>query len=187
MGPNLGQLAKDVERNARAYERANEQDFREFVARGDRNDYARKIQNIQGQIDQAIWELERSANANLMQRDVPVLGLWSVGMNAQKTQAVNQRMMKVASDAMLLGADPVYGPFIQQQQALLMNDLQMALMKYDQVIQTKMAQDPVFASKLDNLVTSGELLDQELENPAGYLAEDNDGSLQKAAAQWNQI
>ena len=110
--------------------------------------------------------------------------LWSVGMTATKTAAVNTKLMKVAQDAMAFANDPVYGPFIEQHQTVLMNDIDAALIKYQAAMEAKYNSDPVFRAKADALVASDMALGDELNAPAGWTFEDNDGALGRAANQW---
>ena len=110
--------------------------------------------------------------------------LWSVGMTATKTAAVNTKLMKVAQDAMAFANDPVYGPFIEQHQTVLMNDIDAALIKYQAAMEAKYNSDPVFRAKADALVVSDMALGDELNAPAGWTFEDNDGALGRAANQW---
>ena len=111
-------------------------------------------------------------------------GLWSIGMTATKTQAVNTKMMKVAQDAMAFSADPVYGPFIEQHQTALMMDIEAAFTKYQSTMEAKYNSDPVFRAKADAFVASESVLGAEIESEAGWTFEDNDGSLGQAASQW---
>ena len=108
-------------------------------------------------------------------------------MTSTKTAAVNAKLQKVAQDAMALGNDPVYGPFIQQHQEILMNDIEVALNKYSSVMEAKYNSDPAFKAKVDAYIVSSSALGQELDNPNGWTFEDNDGSLQRAANSWNQF
>ena len=114
-------------------------------------------------------------------------GLWSVGMTASKTAAVNTKLQNVARDAMALGNDPVYGPFIEQHQAVLFQDIDAAFTKYQSAMEAKYNSDPAFKAKCDALMVSEMDLGNELDNEAGWTFEDNDGSLQRAANSWNQF
>ena len=55
-------------------------------------------------MDKALWELENNARQNgyYAKRNIASgnVKLWSVGMTASKTQAVNAKMMEVAKSAM---------------------------------------------------------------------------------------
>ena len=70
--------------------------------------------------------------------------LWSVGMTASKTAAVNQKLQKVAQDYMAFASDPVYGPFLEQHQTQLYMDIDAAFTKYMTVMENKYNSDPVF-------------------------------------------
>ena len=77
-------------------------------------------------MNQQMKRLEHSIESLKRQNRPSVAGtqqLWSVGMTAQKTADVNTKLQKVAQDAMAFSADPVYGPFIEQHQQVLMTDL----------------------------------------------------------------
>ena len=113
--------------------------------------------------------------------------LWSVGMTAQKTADVNEKLQKVATDAMAFANDPVYGPFIEQHQTVLMNDIDAAFTKYMTAMENKYNSDPVFKAKADAYVATEMELGNELNDPTGWTFEDNDGSLERAANSWNQM
>ena len=136
MIPNLDQYGREQEIVDRAYYNATENTFNDFVARGDAANYDAKLNNIGNQLDQAIRDLEYNANSNhaagtFARRSAPkATKLWSVGMTATKTAAVNTKLMKVAQDAMAFANDPVYGPFIEQHQTVLMNEIEAAFVKY---------------------------------------------------------
>jgi hypothetical protein len=115
------------------------------------------------------------------------VGLWSVGMTATKTQAINSKMMKVAQDAMVFGSDPVYGPYIQGLQQHLGDDVETAFNKYEKKMEHKYNTDPKFKAMADRLNGSAMDLGNELGNGNGLTFEDNDGSLEKAANQWNTM
>ena len=108
-------------------------------------------------------------------------------MTATKTAAVNTKLQKVAQDAMAFANDPVYGPFIEQHQTVLMNEIEAAFVKYQSAMEAKYNADPVFRAKADALVASDMALGDELNAPAGWTFEDNDGSLEQAANSWNQF
>mgnify|MGYP001036360396 FL=1 len=110
--------------------------------------------------------------------------LWSVGMTASKTAAVNQKLQKVAQDYMAFASDPVYGPFLEQHQTQLYMDIDAAFTKYMTVMENKYNSDPVFRAKADAYVATEEALGNELNNPTGWTFEDNDGALGQAANQW---
>ena len=110
--------------------------------------------------------------------------LWSVGMTASKTAAVNQKLQKVAQDYMAFASDPVYGPFLEQHQTQLYIDISAAFNKYQTTMENKYNSDPVFRAKADAYVATEEALGQELNNPTGWTFEDNDGALEQAANQW---
>ena len=110
--------------------------------------------------------------------------LWSVGMTASKTAAVNQKLQKVAQDYMAFASDPVYGPFLEQHQTQLYMDIDAAFTKYMTVMENKYNSDPVFRAKADAYVATEEALGEELNNPTGWTFEDNDGALGQAANQW---
>jgi hypothetical protein len=113
--------------------------------------------------------------------------LWSAGMTASKTQAVNSKMMKVAQDAMKFGSDPVYGPFIEKHQEILAEDIESAFTKYDQKMKFKYNTDPKFKAMADKHVGNAMDLGDSLANEQGWTFEDNDGSLETAANQWNTM
>ena len=92
------------------------------------------------------------------------MGLWSMGMTESKTQTVNKKLMQVAHDAMAFGEDPVYGPFIEQHQGILMQDLEKAFTKYDKTMQMKYFSDPKFKALADDMNHSLNNLGQELGN-----------------------
>jgi hypothetical protein len=113
------------------------------------------------------------------------MGLWSVGMTASKTKVVNSKMMKVAQEAMQFGSDPVYGPWIQEQETILYGDIEVAFTKYDQKMQYKYNTDPKFKAMADKHVGNAMGLGEELGNKQGWTFEDNDGSLENAGNMWN--
>ena len=108
-------------------------------------------------------------------------------MTATKTQAINSKMMKVAQDAMVFGSDPVYGPYIQGLQQHLGDDVETAFNKYEKKMEHKYNTDPKFKAMADRLNGSAMDLGNELGNGNGLTFEDNDGSLEKAANQWNTM
>ena len=108
-------------------------------------------------------------------------------MTSSKTQAVNTKLQKVAQDAIAFGSDPVYGPFIEQHQTVLYNDIDAAFTKYMNAMEAKYNSDPVFRAKADAYVATEMELGNELNNPTGWTFEDNDGSLERAANSWNQF
>ena len=110
--------------------------------------------------------------------------LWSVGMTASKTAAVNQKMQKVAADYMAFASDPVYGPFVEQHSTQLYMDIDAAFTKYTMAMENKYNSDPVFRAKADAYVATEEALGEELNDPTGWTFEDNDGSLEQAAMGW---
>ena len=189
MIPNLDQYGREQEIVDQTWGQASEKTFNDFVARGDAANYDAKLDNISRQIDQAMNDLEANVNANhragnFARRTAGATKLWSVGMTATKTAAVNTKLQKVAQDAMAFGSDPVYGPFIEQHQTVLMNEITAAFTKYQTAMEAKYNSDPVFRAKADALVASDMALGNELENEAGWTFEDNDGALNRAASQW---
>ena len=92
--PNLEQYDRDQYATQRQYERESEQNFNDFVARGDAAGYDAKLDAIADQIDQAMRDLDNNARANgfARRRAAPAMGLWSVGMTSSKTQAVNTKL-----------------------------------------------------------------------------------------------
>jgi hypothetical protein len=94
-------------------------------------------------------------------------------------------MMKVAQDAMKLGTDPVYGPFIERNQNVLAEDIEDAFTKYDQKMQFKYNTDPKFKALADKVTASSMDLGNSLGNANGWTFEDHDGSLERAGNAWN--
>ena len=199
LAPNVEGFARDQERTerrlndaVRRYQRESEENVEDFARRVDQSIDHQQLEQMGRDLDNAMWDLDREARRNgyyfRQRRAAPAATqLWSVGMTAEKTNAVNAKLMKVTQDAMALGNDPRYGPFIQQHQTVLMQDLDAAFTKYDSVMQAKYNSDPVFRSKCDAIGMSFDALDRELDSEAGWTFEDNDGSLQRAANQWNTI
>ena len=72
------------------------------------------------------------------------------------------KLQKVAQDAMAFANDPVYGPFINQHQTVLLNDIEAALVKYQAAMEAKYNSDPVFRAKADAYVASEMALGNEL-------------------------
>ena len=188
MIPNLEQWGQAQEATDRAYNIATETNFHDFVNRGDAAGYDAKLQNIDNQISQAMQDLEDNINSNhaagTFARRAAPQKLWSVGMTASKTAAVNQKLQKVAQDYMAFASDPVYGPFLEQHQTQLYIDISAAFTKYQTVMENKYNSDPVFRAKADAYVATEEALGEELNNPTGWTFEDNDGALEQAANQW---
>ena len=188
MIPNLEQWGQAQEATDRAYNNATETNFHDFVNRGDAAGYDAKLQNIDNQINQAMQDLEDNINSNhaagTFARRAAPQKLWSVGMTASKTAAVNQKLQKVAQDYMAFASDPVYGPFLEQHQTQLYMDIDAAFTKYMTVMENKYNSDPVFRAKADAYVATEEALGEELNNPTGWTFEDNDGALGQAANQW---
>jgi len=188
MIPNLEQWGQAQEATDRAYNQASESNFNDFVNRGDAAGYDAKLQNIDNQISQAMQDLENNINSNhaagTFARRAAPQKLWSVGMTASKTAAVNQKLQKVAADYMAFASDPVYGPFIEQHQTQLYVDISTAFTKYQTAMENKYNSDPVFRAKADAYVATEEALGEELNNPTGWTFEDNDGALEQAANQW---
>ena len=182
MGPNLEQWGRATEEADRAYQNVTESNFNDFIARGDAAGYDAKLQNIGNQLNEAMLDLEDNAHTNL--RRAAPQKLWSVGMTASKTAAVNQKMQKVAADMMAFSSDPVYGPFIEQHQTQLYMDIMTAFTKYQTAMENKYNSDPVFRAKADAYVATVEALGAELENEEGWTFEDTDGALEQAANQW---
>ena len=188
MIPNLEQWGQAQEATDRAYNQASESNFNDFVNRGDAAGYDAKLQNIDNQISQAMQDLENNINSNhaagTFARRAAPQKLWSVGMTASKTAAVNQKLQKVAQDYMAFASDPVYGPFLEQHQTQLYLDIDAAFTKYMTAMENKYNSDPVFRAKADAYVATEEALGEELNNPTGWTFEDNDGALEQAANQW---
>jgi len=188
MIPNLEQWGQAQEATDRAHQIASENNFNDFVNRGDAAGYDAKLRNIDMQIAQAMDDLENNIEdnhdlGNFARRAAPQK-LWSVGMTASKTAAVNQKLQKVAQDYMAFASDPVYGPFLEQHQTQLYIDLDAAFTKYTNAMESKYNSDPVFRAKADAYVATEEALGQELNNPTGWTFEDNDGALERAVNQW---
>ena len=186
MGPNFDQAMGEQIVEDQAYQQRSEQIWNDFVARGDAANYDVKLDAIGQQIDAALRDLETNAHANgFARRRAASTKLWSVGMTAQKTAAVNQKLIKVAADAETFYADPVYGPFIQQHQQVLFTDLEAAFTKYMTAMETKYNTDPVFRAKADASNALDMELGAEIEDPTGWTFEDTDGALEQAANQWH--
>ena len=166
------------ERTDRAWERATETNFKDFVRRGDRANYDQKLDNIFGQLDRALGDLERNARANgYHQSRAAPMGLWSVGMNDAKTTRVTNELIEVANTAEAFANDPVYGPWIQQQQAVLFTEIEAAMDKYQTVMNQKYTTDARFKQMADAHVKNVMDLGNELNNPNGWTFQDNTGSL----------
>ena len=105
-------------------------------------------------------------------------------MTANKTERVNEKLHYIAEDMENFQAHPVYGPFLEKHQAILMKDVEAAFKKRDNTMHMKYNSDPKFKAFADKLVGSGMGLGDELMNENGFTFEDNDGSLEKAANQW---
>ena len=191
MIPNLEQWGQAQEATDRAHQIASENNFNDFVNRGDAAGYDAKLRNIDMQIAQAMDDIEDNIKdnhdlGNFARRAAPQK-LWSVGMTASKTAAVNQKLQKVAQDYMAFASDPVYGPFLEQHQTQLYIDIDAAFTKFTNAMESKIQSDPVFRYKSDHYqfyFFYEEGLGQELNNPTGWTFEDNDGALERAANQW---
>jgi hypothetical protein len=147
-----------------------------------------KLDKLAMDLEGALKEVEGDYHSNGYyhgKRAGPIK-LWAVGATAQKTATLNAKMMKMARLADALGQDPVYGPFIEHHQQILLNDVMVAATKYDKTMQDKYMSDPVFKQKCDNYVDSLKVFGNEAMNEDGWTFEDNDGSLQKAGAEWEQ-
>ena len=70
-------------------------------------------ENINQQMKRLNHDLKVLKMSNRPSTEAAPQQLWSVGMTASKTAAVNQKMQKVAQDYMAFASDPVYGPFIE--------------------------------------------------------------------------
>ena len=112
--PSLEQWDRAQQASERIYKNATESNFNDFLQRG--SGYEAKLDCISNQLDEAIRDLEDNVHSNLYLRSrrAAPQQLWSVGMTANKTAAVNQKLQKVAGDYMAFASDPVYGPFIEQ-------------------------------------------------------------------------
>jgi hypothetical protein len=86
-----------------------------------------------------------------------------------------------------LGNDPLYGPWIEKQQALLTYDLEIAFKKYERKMYSKYHDDLKFRAMVDKVNGSALDLGDELSKDSGYKFEDNDGSLGQASNQWNTM
>jgi hypothetical protein len=151
------------------YKKKSTETDNDFIARGNAANYDQKLDNISKQLEEALDALEKNANANgyyakknnRPPRQAPVK-LWSVGMTASKTEAVNKKMIKVAQDAIKLGSDPVYGPYIMEQQAFLADDIEAAFTSYDKKLQYKYNTEPKFKAYADKIKGSSTELGNEL-------------------------
>ena len=141
-------------------------------------------ENINQQMKRLNHELKVLKMSNRPSVEAAPQQLWSVGMTASKTAAVNQKLQKVAQDYMAFASDPVYGPFLEQHQTQLYLDIDAAFTKYMTVMENKYNSDPVFRAKSDAYVATENALGEELNNPTGWTFEDNDGALERAANQW---
>ena len=141
-------------------------------------------ENINQQMKRLNHELKVLKMSNRPSVEAAPQQLWSVGMTASKTAAVNQKLQKVAQDYMAFASDPVYGPFLEQHQTQLYLDIDAAFTKYMTVMENMYNFDPVFRAKADAYVASENALGEELNNPTGWTFEDNDGALERAANQW---
>ena len=141
-------------------------------------------ENINQQMKRLNHELKVLKMSNRPSVEAAPQQLWSVGMTASKTAAVNQKLQKVAQDYMAFASDPVYGPFLEQHQTQLYLDIDAAFTKYMTVMENMYDFDPVFRAKSDAYVASENALGEELNNPTGWTFEDNDGALERAANQW---
>ena len=95
--------------------------------------------------------------------------------------------MKVAENAMAFMNDPVYGPWIQKHQEILIGDIDQALNNYSRTMELKYNSDPRFKAMSDKHMANAEALGNELGNENGWTFEDNNGSLEAAANQWNTM
>ena len=141
-------------------------------------------ENINQQMKRLNHELKVLKMSNRPSVEAAPQQLWSVGMTASKTAAVNQKLQKVAQDYMAFASDPVYGPFLEQHQTQLYLDIDAAFTKYMTVMENMYNFDPVFRAKADAYVATENALGEELNNPTGWTFEDNDGALERAANQW---
>ena len=141
-------------------------------------------ENINQQMKRLNHELKVLKMSNRPSVEAAPQQLWSVGMTASKTAAVNQKLQKVAQDYMAFASDPVYGPFLEQHQTQLYLDIDAAFTKYMTVMENMYNFDPVFRAKADAYEASEIALEEELNNPTGWTFEDNDGALERAANQW---
>ena len=174
LGPNFetwwndqGATEREFAQAAQHFENESAQNWRNFENRAHAGNYDQKIENIARQIDDALAGLDQNARSNgyyFRRQARAQTNLWSVGMTSTKTAAVNAKLQKVAQDAMALGNDPVYGPFIQQHQEILMNDIEVALNKYSAVMEAKYNSDPAFKAKVDAYIVSSSALGEELDN-----------------------
>ena len=140
--PNVHKWFKDQEANEREFmaqerqfERNTQDTWRQFERRVEAGNYDQKLEDISNDLDKALWELENNARQNGYYAKKNIASgnvkLWSVGMTASKTQAVNAKMMEVAKSAMAFNDDPVYGPWVTKHQEILMGDILVALDKYE--------------------------------------------------------
>ena len=141
-------------------------------------------ENMNQQMKRLNHELKVLKMSNRPSVEAAPQQLWSVGMTASKTAAVNQKLQKVAQDYMAFASDPVYGPFLEQHQTQLYLDIDAAFTKYMTVMENMYNFDPVFRAKADAYVATENALGEELNNPTGWTFEDNDGALERAANQW---
>ena len=141
-------------------------------------------ENMNQQMKRLNHELKVLKMSNRPSVEAAPQQLWSVGMTASKTAAVNQKLQKVAQDYMAFASDPVYGPFLEQHQTQLYLDIDAAFTKYMTVMENMYDFDPVFRAKADAYVATENALGEELNNPTGWTFEDNDGALERAANQW---
>jgi hypothetical protein len=108
-------------------------------------------------------------------------------MTSSKTNNVNGKLMKVAEDAIKCRNDPVYGPWIKNQQEILYEDLQTAIEAYDRKVTHKYNTEPKFRAYADKVKGSVTGLEHELTDQNGWTFEDNDHSLENSAKEWKGI
>ena len=110
--------------------------------------------------------------------------LWSVGMTGYKTGAIMTKLQRIYAESWAFNNDPVYGLFIAQHLSILTDDIDAAFLKYSEVMQAKYDSDPVFREKWIALESDFNPLGLELQDQTGWTFEDNDGTLEEAAASW---
>ena len=165
--PSFQQSAEVQMANERAFMEASHSNFEDFHNRNVAAGFPEKLANIAAQLDQVMKDLDTNAHANMAagtyaRRTTGATKLWSAGMTASKTAAVNAKLQTVAKEAMLYYNDPVYGPFFEQHFTVLMNEVEAALMKYQTAMENKYNSDPVFRAKADAYVASEMALGNEL-------------------------
>jgi hypothetical protein len=81
------------------------------------NQFRSSVEGVAGELsNENGWTFEdNDGSLETAANEWNTMGLWSVGMTASKTQAVNNKLKSVAADAMAFMSDPVYGPWIQKQ------------------------------------------------------------------------